>query len=151
MSSFLNIPYSRLKNKFSSLSTHSPPTEQHYETTEMTQIVNLDSFMALMDARKILDSDIEEDSDDDNSSLSSDNSAIRYNKNKRNMSDKNKNGVQYNYNEDEEEEEYHSDEAEQSLVGNRDIEQGENSSSSIKKVPNQAKFLFIFLYTEICK
>lgn len=112
--SFLTIPFNRLKN-----------TSDNYETTEMTQIVNLDSFMALMDGRKILDN---HEDDDDNSSLSSDNTEY--------MTEQTSSptGVKYNYNEEEEEEEDNAynirgvDEAEQSLVGNY-LESG-----SIKKV-----------------
>lgn len=112
--SFLTIPFSRLKNTFSPSTTTT--LDNNYETTEMTNIVDLDSFMALMDARKIIDIPL----DDDNSSLSSDNTEYM------NSPDPFTNGVKYNYEQDED---HYGDEAEQSLVGN-DLEGG----SSIKKV-----------------
>lgn len=120
--SFLTIPFNRLKN-----------TSNSYETTEMTQIVNLDSFMALMDGRKILDNHEE---DDDMTSISTDNTDYM------NEQPSSTTGVKYNYQE-EDEDELAGDEAEQSLVKN-DLESG-----SIKKVDFFFFCFFIvaFLFT----
>lgn len=120
--SFLTVPFSRLKN-----------TPNLNETTEMTQITNLDSFMALMDGRKILDN--HESDDDDNSSLSSDNTDYMT---ELQQQKEQQTGVKYNYNEDDDDNTNSGvDEAEQSLVGN-DLEGG----ISIKKVC----FLCIYVY-----
>ncbi|KAG2236310.1 hypothetical protein INT48_001374 [Thamnidium elegans] len=121
--SFLTIPFSRLKNTFSPTTTL-----DNYETTEMTNIVDLDSFMALMDARKIIDIPL----DDDNSSLSSDNTEYM------NSPDPFINGVKYDYEQDEE---HYGDEAEQSLVGN-DLEGG----GSIKKKGGKKWLCMSFLF-----
>jgi hypothetical protein len=116
----LTIPFSRLKNNYS------PPQSTHYETTEMTQIVDLDSFMALMDSRNSLSDILEnedDDDDDDNSSLSS----------KSTQREMTENNVKYNYNEDEEDDvPFLGDEAERSLVGASDLENG--SAVTRKKV-----------------
>lgn len=124
--SFLTVPFTRLKNT-------SDADDNNYETTEMTHIVNLDSFMTQMDGRTILDNHSEDESDDDNSSLSTDNSEIM---NPNDQSVPNKHGVKYNYNEDEEEDDDDDfnindrDEAEISLVRN-DLE---NGTRTLKKV-----------------
>lgn len=119
--SFLTVPFTRLKN------TSDADDTNNYETTEMTHIVNLDSFMTLMDGRTILDNH-SDDENDDNSSLSTDNSEIM---NPNDQSVPNEHGVKYNYNEDEDDFNAHDrDEAEISLVRN-DLE---NGTRSIKKV-----------------
>lgn len=117
---------------FKSHLSHLKPNQQpEYETTEMTQIADIDSFMSLMDGRNSLSNILpEDDNNDDNSSLSSLST---------NSIDAN-NGVKYNYNEDDEEEEeeddhFLGDEAEQSLVSNgrsnmNDLESG---TSGLKK------------------
>lgn len=118
--SFLTVPFSRLKNT----------SDDNYETTEMTQIVDINSFMSLMDGRTILDNHLE----DDNSSLSSDNTESM-NPNSRHAPTNN--GVKYSYIEDEDEDEFNThtgDEAEQSLVGNRSNDLENGNSNSIKKV-----------------
>lgn len=115
--SFLTIPFNRLNN-----------TSDTYETTEMTQIVHLDSFMALMDGRKILDNH----EDDDNSSLSTDNTEHM------NEQPSSPTGVKYSYNE-EDDAYIAGDEAEQSLVGN-DLESG-----SIKKVTTCLLCIYVYI------
>lgn len=111
--SFFKIPFSRLKP------SSSPPNE---ESTEMTQVFDLDSFIALVDGRHILDNEQDNisDDDDDQSSISSANTT-RYTMNQH--------GVKYHYEDDEDDEEntpFVGDEAEQSLVSGRD----HNSSNS---------------------
>jgi hypothetical protein len=114
--SFLTIPFSRLKNNYS------PPQPIHYETTEMTQIVDLDSFMALMDSRNSLSGILENEDEDDNSSLSSQSTRMT------------ENNVKYNYNEDEEDDTFLGDEAEQSLVGARSSDLENGTAITRKKV-----------------
>lgn len=107
--SFLTIPFTRLKNNYS------PPESTHYETTEMTQIVDLDSFMDLMDSRNSLSGILDDDNDDDDdSSLSSQSTRAESI-----MTD---NHVKYSYNEEEDDTRFLGDEAEQSLVGTNDLE-----------------------------
>lgn len=140
--SFLTVPFTRLKNT-------SDADDNNYETTEMTHIVNLDSFMTQMDGRTILDNQSEDESDDDNSSLSTDNSEIM---NPNDQSVPNKHGVKYNYNEDEEEDDddfniNDRDEAEISLVRN-DLENGTRTlkKKSGKKWLCMGFLVFILLF-----
>lgn len=107
---------------FFSRSKSTPQSE--FETTEMTPIADLDSFMTLMDGRNSLSQILpEEDNNGDNSSQSSQSTVSMH-------------GVKYNYNEeDEEDEEFQNrflgDEAEQSLVN--DLESG-GGGGLMKKV-----------------
>lgn len=111
--SFFKIPFSRLKP------SSSPPNE---ESTEMTQVFDLDSFIALVDGRHILDNEQDNISDDDQSSISSANTTLHT---------MNQHGVKYHYEDDEDDEEntpFVGDEAEQSLVSCRDHNSSNNNN-----------------------
>lgn len=123
--SFLKNPFSRLK-----------PSSQssQYENTEMTQIFDLDSFIALVDGRNILENEQFEDQDnDDQSSISSASTTIN------NM---NQHGVKYHYEEEEDEEDdtpFVGDEAEQSLVSGHD--QNDVEGGIVKQKVKYSTFL----------
>ena len=123
--SFLKTPFSRLKSSSQS---------SQYENTEMTQIFDLDSFIALVDSRNILENEQFEDQDnDDQSSISSSSTTIN------NM---NQHGVKYHYEEEEDEEDdtpFVGDEAEQSLVSG--LNQNDVEGGIIKQKVEYSTFL----------
>ncbi|GAN10238.1 hypothetical protein MAM1_0333d09776 [Mucor ambiguus] len=117
--SFLKIPFSRLKPSSSS------PND---ESTEMTQVFDLDSFIALVDSRHILENEQDNSSEDDNDDQSSISSAST------NIHTMNQHGVKYHYEDDEDDEEntpFVGDEAEQSLVSGRD-HNSNNSNNDVE-------------------
>jgi hypothetical protein len=101
--------------------SHSKTTDNNNNTnndeTEMTQIINLDSFMSLMDSRNSLEH-FTQTLQDDNSSISSEDTIRMSSK-----EEEPQGHVFYQYSSDDEEDAHFQgeDEAEQSLVG-RDIE-----------------------------